>query len=89
MSIYDDAIAAAAATAAAMAADPKWRFATDPENAVVHCTTVAVEHSLAGRGGKAAPWVRVAVALVAFADNPNVKVGAVLGDLADEYGIAH
>ena len=76
------------AAATAMAADPQRRFASNPGGVVGSVATAAATAAVNGRTASARYWTQVALALVALADNPHVKVGAVLGDLAAKFNLA-
>jgi len=67
--------------AADMAADPIWRFNSDPVNVVAHCSTRAAEHAVNGRRTQALWWASVGAELVRLADNPYIRVGAVMGGI--------
>jgi hypothetical protein len=74
--------------AAAMAADPKWRFDVNPIGAVGAVSTSAATAALAGRTHNARYWTAVGLALVRLADSPHIKAGAVLEGLAAKYNLA-
>jgi len=82
----------AEAKAAAIIADPDFRFATDPNSAI----DFAAKSAAGARNGStvALPdissarfWTEVGLRLVAAADNPAIEAGQILTALAAEYHI--
>jgi len=71
--------------AAGMVADPRWRFDVDPVSAVGAVTTAAANAAVNGRVQNARYFTQVALSLIQLADNPNIRVGAVLEDLAAKF----
>lgn len=70
-----------------MAADPSWSFDSNPTKAVSHASTRAADADSIFSRESARYWTEVGVRLVALADNPHVRVGQVLGQLAAKYGV--
>ncbi len=74
--------------AAARVADPAWDFVNDPIKSIADASVKAAEHYKYGRRAQAAYWTEVGLRLVDAADNPYISAGAVLGGLAQTFGLA-
>ena len=70
--------------AAEVISNPMWHFADDPMSFIGWCTIEATYVPMPRR----AFWVELGVLLVRAANNPHVRAGAILGQMASDLGIS-